>query len=379
MNLVPAVLSLVLVFFYMAPVRAQWQTPVNLGPDVNSAADEFRAALSADGATLIFDSNRIEAIGDFDLFASTDTGGTWSAPVNLGPAVNTAGRDYAPALSPDGLTLYFTSGGWDLVQSQWTGSEWGPRQPVPGSVNSGSQEWAPFLSADGARLYFTAWNRPGGAGGHDLWSSAWNGGSWGVPSPVAPNVNGAGNEYTGSITADGSTMYLSLDGDIYRSTDSAGTWTAPVSLGPAVNAPDRWDTNPTISADGTALYFSSERDGGFGGYDLYVTTNTATGADPPVGGPVALTNRLLAPTPNPFARTARLGFEVASPRHVTLRVFDVRGRAVATIVDAPVGPGRHTASWAGRDSRGVPVSSGVYFARMRAGDFEEVRRMVLLR
>jgi hypothetical protein len=376
MILIVAVLALV--FSFAPDVGAAWQAPVNLGANVNSVSDEFGAALSPDGLTLIFDSNRAGGFGDFDLWQSTDTGGSWGTATNLGSGVNTSARDYTPALSPDGLTLYLTSSTWNLMQSTWTGSAWSARQLVPGSVNTGFEEWAPFLAPSGTRMYFTAWNRSGGVGGHDLWASDWNGSSWGTPSVVGPNVNGSGNEYTGSVTADGLTMYLAINGDLYESQNVGSVWQTPVSLGPIVNAPNRWDTNPTISPDGTKLYFASERDGGFGGYDLYVS-QSGDPTDVPGGqGQVALANRFLPPAPNPFGRQTDLRFEIRTPRHVTLQVFDVRGRVVRTLADRPYDSGRHDVTWNGRDDHGAPVSTGVYFARIRADGFEQVQRLVML-
>ncbi len=371
--------ALLALLLFALPANAQWQTPVNLGANVNSASDEFRAALSPDGQTLIFDSDRAGGLGGFDLYQSTDSGGSWGAASSLGSGVNTAARDYAPALSADGLTLYLVTSSWDIAQSQWTGSAWGARTSVPGSVNSGAQEWAPFLSADGSKMYFTAWNRGGGAGGHDIWVSSWNGSSWGTPAGVGASVNSSGNEYTGSVTADGLTMYLSIDGDIHVSAYSGGVWQTPVPVGGSVNAPDRWDTNPLISPDGTKLYFSSDRDGGYGGYDLYVST--FGGVDVPIVGlpsQAVLANRLLAPEPNPFGAATSLRFELRDRSPVSIQVYDVRGRIVATLADGEWEAGRHSVAWNGRNDDGTPVASGVYFARMQSVAFREVQRLVLL-
>ena len=64
---------------------------------------------------------------------------------------------------------------------------------------------------------------------------------------------------------------------------------------------------------------------------------------------------------------------------MTLRVYDVAGHLVRTLVDAQRSPGTYEARWDGRDERGRGVASGVYFYRLRAGDFSQTRRMVLLK
>jgi subtilisin-like proprotein convertase family protein len=84
--------------------------------------------------------------------------------------------------------------------------------------------------------------------------------------------------------------------------------------------------------------------------------------------------------PNPFNPTTRINFSVAqsqAPTHVTLRVFDVLGREVRTLIAEPMQPGVYSAEWDGKDNNGITVPSGVYLYRMVAGDFSASRRMVL--
>ena len=103
----------------------------------------------------------------------------------------------------------------------------------------------------------------------------------------------------------------------------------------------------------------------------------------PVGiDPITLaTNRLAQNYPNPFNPSTAIRYSIRSPGHVTLRVYDVRGRLVATLVDkeqAPRAEG-YKIDWRGRSNTGGNVTSGVYFYRLVAGEFIETRKMVLLR
>ena len=77
-------------------------------------------------------------------------------------------------------------------------------------------------------------------------------------------------------------------------------------------------------------------------------------------GPTAATG----PVPNPFNPTTTLRYRVDEAGPVVLEIFDVRGTHVATVVDANLRAGRHSAEWDGRDARGNAVGSGVYFARL---------------
>jgi hypothetical protein len=101
---------------------------------------------------------------------------------------------------------------------------------------------------------------------------------------------------------------------------------------------------------------------------------TAVGESPPPGWGLAQN------VPNPFNPVTSIRFDVApGGARVTLRVFDVEGRLVRTLVDGFEAEGERTAVWDGSDSRGYPVASGLYFYRLEAPDFVETRKMLLLK
>jgi hypothetical protein len=83
------------------------------------------------------------------------------------------------------------------------------------------------------------------------------------------------------------------------------------------------------------------------------------------------------PPPNTTIAEDALGYH--SSTHVTIDVFNIRGQRVRGLVSGYLSPGMHSVVWDGRDDRGVQVGSGIYFYRMRAGEFVETRRMLLLR
>jgi len=87
----------------------------------------------------------------------------------------------------------------------------------------------------------------------------------------------------------------------------------------------------------------------------------------------------LAIHPNPFNPRTSLSFEVPTPGVVRLRVFDLRGRLIATLIDGVVEAGQHVASWSGRDREGRDVPSGVYLSRLEAGGEVVRARMTLVR
>jgi hypothetical protein len=84
--------------------------------------------------------------------------------------------------------------------------------------------------------------------------------------------------------------------------------------------------------------------------------------------------------PNPFNPTTTIRYDVAvGGGVVTLRVYDVAGRVVTTLVDGALVAGTRTVTWNGRDSGGAPVASGVYFYRFTAPGYSQTHKMVLLK
>jgi hypothetical protein len=83
--------------------------------------------------------------------------------------------------------------------------------------------------------------------------------------------------------------------------------------------------------------------------------------------------------PNPFNPSAGICFNLAQDGRVSLAIYTVDGRRVATLVDAGLPPGDHEFTWNGCDSQNRVMPSGIYFYRLTAGEFVETRRMTLIR
>ena len=84
--------------------------------------------------------------------------------------------------------------------------------------------------------------------------------------------------------------------------------------------------------------------------------------------------------PNPFSGSTLISYRVARPGPVTLRVYDLRGRLVRTLLAAEsMAAGRHEAVWNGRDETGLDVSAGVYLLKFEAGDFRSTQSVTLVK
>jgi hypothetical protein len=113
-------------------------------------------------------------------------------------------------------------------------------------------------------------------------------------------------------------------------------------------------------------------------YRIALSTVDMVGAPSIEAPPARLA--LAPPRPNPFRNETRFRFDVpVDASHVAVNVFDLSGRRISTLVDGALPAGRHTAIWNGRDGSGNRVASGVYFVRMQSGDFEQTRKVTIVK
>jgi hypothetical protein len=105
----------------------------------------------------------------------------------------------------------------------------------------------------------------------------------------------------------------------------------------------------------------------------------ATAVEPPPEAARPLVFRIQGAYPNPFNPRTTFVFDLPAPRSVRLEVLNVRGERIRTLMDEAQDPGTHRAVWNGRDDVGAEVASGVYFFRLRAGEFEGRRKVTLVR
>jgi hypothetical protein len=256
---------------------------------------------------------------------------TFGEPVNLGPPFNTPSGDACFVLSADGLEVYISSdrpgglGYSDIWRStrENANDPWGPLVNVQ-EINSRYNEVFPCLSADGLTLYFSDfydWNaagdRPAGVGHHDLWmcTRTSRNDSWAAPVNMGTPFNSGNAELYPTISHDGLTFIFAStrsgglgNYDLWMSTRPAAesAWAAPVNMGPPVNS-SSFEAEPCLSTDGLVLFFCSNRGGGMGSYDMWMTTrpSQATAWSPPVNlGPAINTSSIEgAPCLSPDQKT----------------------------------------------------------------------------
>jgi Tol biopolymer transport system component len=232
-----------------------------------------------------------QAAGDAPRFSD------WSAPVNLGPVVNSPFIEQGASVSKDGLSLYFhctgcsTGTGADLYVSQRASVEdpWGPPQRLGSNVNTTDNETAPTVSLDGHQLFF-ARDGQTGFGGTDLYVShrrdKRDDFGWEPAVNLGSGINTTANEAQATLFKDDetetTTLYFSsnrpggpgLD-DIYASTlqpdGTFGPAVPVVELNTSSN-----DRQPAVRRDGLEMFLGSDRPGTLGGIDIWVSTRGTT-------------------------------------------------------------------------------------------------------
>lgn len=196
----------------------RWRSPISISANINSRFNEGTCTLSADGRQLIFTScvGR-DGFGNCDLYESIKTGEVWSVPVNLGPAINSNAWESQPALTADGRTLYFVSdrrggaGRRDIwVAQKDEGGKWTKAVNAGKKINSEFDEISPFIHANSRTLYFATNGLPG-FGGFDLFYSERDSTNWSAPVNVGSPINNHQDQFSLYVSPDGSKAYYSLE------------------------------------------------------------------------------------------------------------------------------------------------------------------------
>ncbi len=212
-------------------------------------------------------------------------------PESLGSAVNTGNPEYLPVLTADKKTLVFTRltgkgryANEDFYISKLKNGEWQKAMPIV-ELNTDENEGGQTLSADGKMMVFTACNRKGGAGRCDLYFSEYKNGHWTPVKNMGHTVNSPAWESLPSISPNKDAVYFASNrkggyggSDIwvtYRQPD--GKWGKPVNLGENINT-ELDDQAPFIHPDNKTLYFMSRGHAGMGGYDIFFTKRKPDGS-----------------------------------------------------------------------------------------------------
>jgi outer membrane protein OmpA-like peptidoglycan-associated protein/YHS domain-containing protein len=245
--------------YFVEKTGLEWGTPVKLPEPINTDSNDGAACFSADGQLMVYGTCGLsDGMGSCDIYYSTMENGVWASPKNMGNVVNSEEWDAQYSLSYDGSKLFFSSdrdGGYGqtdlyMVEKNIFG-EWGPPVNLGGIVNTPFNEYAPFISQDGKTLYFSSNAHPG-FGGLDIFKTVFDNGKWSVPVNLGKPLNTPKDDKFFTIGGSGEIAYFSSDrdgkgDDIYQ-----------------IEIPEEMRPQPTIVITGTVTNAkTNENVGGF--------------------------------------------------------------------------------------------------------------------
>lgn len=201
-------------------------------------------------------------------------------------------------------------------------------------VNSSFPEYHPVVSADESTLIFTS-RRSDSKGGkldpkdlrfyEDIYIASKDSNTWSKPVGIGNKINTDNHDACIALSADGQQMLIyrahSGGGDIYLSTLEGTIWTSPKNLGPNINSP-AWESSGSISADNNVIFFTSNKKGGIGGTDVYMSRRLENGE---FGPAVLLGPQVNTPEDeiSPFIHADGKTLYFSSRSHLSMGGFDI--------------------------------------------------------
>jgi hypothetical protein len=328
--------------------------------------------------------------GNAKMYIMLDENAQWTYPAP--PVFASDSIDNSPVYSQDGNTLYFTSyrsGSMKIYYVTRTFSGWAQPlllnmayQSLPGMMG-----WD-FCFTNDSTMYFPLYVP---ADGLDIYMSHPVNGQYSQFEKLPSQINTSYNEATPYIDPDEKfIMFMSNRPggygyhDIYISfRKEDGSWTDAQNMGFGINGPSE-DAFPWITFDGKYLFFNSEKGGDLGYNAYWVDSKVIDKFKPPIGikGPGELIPKdmcLFQNYPNPFNPSTKIRFRINKYMPVTLKVYDIRGQEIAVLVNEKLQAGEYEAPFSSDVFSNRHISSGIYFYSLSAGSFRQTRKMILLK
>jgi outer membrane protein OmpA-like peptidoglycan-associated protein len=261
----------------------------NVGPNINSAADDYAEIFTADGKTMYFASRRefsksstLYGDGKFDenIFFSTFINGTWETAATAGKNLNTNLCETPLYINPAGDELFIYAGyenGGDIKVSEQKKNDWKTPSSLPYNINSSGAETSFTFNPSGNEIWFVTDKGKDGLGGKDIYiSKKLDEKKWSKPVNAGPKINSPLDEESVRFSDLGDTVFFGSKGhnstggyDVFYCVKGPdGEWGNAVNYGFPLNT--AWDDLFYYKPKGSkSFYFASNRPGTNGGLDIF--------------------------------------------------------------------------------------------------------------
>jgi hypothetical protein len=344
-----------------------WSSPVNI---TNNPGYSFCPSLAADdsGKVYVF-WHDIE--GQSDIYFSIYDGDLWSTPQNFtDDPVDSSYPEIAVDSRGHVHLVWMDYGDLDIHYAKYDGDVW--TDPVNISRPTG-QSCEPKIALDSQNHPHVVWEERGG--GYHIYYTFYDGQEWVVPYEISTGFqpvialdfkdirhvvwNGSGTPLYYSFCKDSS---WSVRSDIANSSTNCA--------------------QPYIAVHSTGgLYVIWAQFVDQDQYEIFQSSDELTGVVEQLGEEIPYEHWLEQNYPNPFNPQTAIRYSLVGeePIYVILRIYNLLGEEVKTLIDAKQEPGIHEVIWSGQDNKGTLVSSGVYLCHLQTGTGSAFRKMVLLR
>jgi hypothetical protein len=351
----------------------------------NNTADSYFPSVAVSGSFVhvVWEDYRD---GNYEIYykRSTDTGINWGADTRL---TNNSASSYSPSVAVSGSVVHvvwwdYRDGNDEIYYKSSTdgGVSWGADTRL--TIDTATS-WFPSVAVSGSFVHIV-WNDERDENSEIYYKRSTNGGlSWGADTRL---TNNTASSLSPSVTVSGSVVHVvcsdNRDGnsEIYykRSTDAGLSWGADSRL----TSNTAYSLCPSVAVSGQVVHvvWYDQRDGN---REIYYKRD-------PTGNTIGIKNitseipssySLHQNYPNPFNPTTKIKFDIITPHlnkggqgGVSLKIFDILGKEVATLVNEQLAPGTYSVDF---DATNFP--SGIYFYRLETPEFVQTNKMILLK
>jgi len=370
--------------FYCHYDGVAWSTPISLSEILPHCSSLGGIDIDIDVSNDVHIVWSDNSIGNFEVYHSVYNGTSWSTPTNISDnkwdsswsrmVIDSSGhpnvvwKNYADWGNPDSVEVFY---------SKYKGGSWSA--PINISHLTG-QSCKPKIALDSQDRPHVVWEERHGR--YRVYYTHYDGSNWTVPYKLSGQTNSYGPALAIDSEDKAHVVWGGAGNEIYYTFGNDTSWSVPFDI---ADSSGRNCLLPDIGVDSTHLHVvwtkAIDRDR----FEIYYSSHKLSGVEPHSWRPFPKGYRLEQCYPNPFNANTAIGYQLSAvrPRHTALKIYNIRGEEVITLVDQEQRAGRYQVVWDGRNNQGKEVTSGVYFYRLKVqGDRLKVtktRKMVLLR